>query len=262
MNIFRERAMWQSHRTKFDGTMLAKAIGFVPTMGCLHEGHGTLIKQCMTENKRTIVSLFINPTQFNDASDYESYPITPEADLEQLEAWGVDDVWMPEVSTMYPEGDFFFMQTTHPMATCLEGCFRPGHFNGVLTIVMKLFQLIRPTRAYFGKKDYQQCFLIQKMVADYGLPVEVVACPIHRESSGLPYSSRNRRLSAQGKKKAERICHFLHKAGKTFTNETSFETLKEQVAKDGGHLEYFECLEGRIFFAFQVESIRLIDHFE
>ncbi len=179
-----------------------KTIGFVPTMGALHEGHLSLVRCSTDENDVTVVSIFVNPTQFGPNEDYERYPRDPEGDLAKCERAGVDIVFMPTVEEMYPEGYVTYVEVTGHLTQTLCGAFRPGHFRGVTTVVTKLFEAVKPHRAYFGKKDYQQWRVIQRMVRDLNMPVEIIGCPIVREPDGLAMSSRNRYLSEEERRSA------------------------------------------------------------
>ena len=173
-----------------------KTIGFVPTMGALHEGHITLIRQAAAENDFVVVSIFVNPIQFNNQEDLAKYPRTLEADVQKLEETGCKLVFAPSADEMYPEPDlteFDFGQLDKVM----EGKFRPGHFKGVAIVVKKLFEIVTPTKAYFGEKDFQQLAIIKKMVSMLKMSLEIVACPIIREPDGLAMSSRNARLTAE-----------------------------------------------------------------
>ena len=180
-----------------------KSIGFVPTMGALHEGHLSLIKQSIAEKNITVVSIFVNPTQFNDKKDFEKYPVTIEKDIELLERSGADILFLPSVHEMYPNGlqalsTYDLSQIEH----VLEGYYRPGHFQGVCNIMHRLLQTITPGNLYMGQKDYQQCMIIQKLINDFKLPVKLNIVPTQREESGLAMSSRNMRLSGAAKRKA------------------------------------------------------------
>ncbi|MCC8088284.1 MAG: pantoate--beta-alanine ligase [Rikenellaceae bacterium] len=170
--------------------------GFVPTMGALHDGHISLVKKCRTECNVTVVSIFVNPTQFNDPDDLKNYPRTPEKDIELLDKAGVDILFMPEIGEIYPEEDtrvFSFGQ----LDTVMEGERRPGHFNGVAQIVSKLFDIVQPDRAYFGEKDFQQLAIIRALVRKLGYDIEIIGCPIKRDSDGLALSSRNALLTPE-----------------------------------------------------------------
>ncbi len=179
-------------------------IGFVPTMGALHAGHRSLVERARRENTTVVVSVFVNPTQFNDPNDLKHYPRTPEADAAVLESAGVDFVLMPSVEEIYPEKDtrvFDFGQIDKVM----EGATRPGHFNGVAQVVSRLFDIVRPARAYFGEKDFQQIAVIKAMVAQLNLTLEIVECPIVRDTDGLALSSRNQLLDQEHRAVAPHI---------------------------------------------------------
>ncbi len=189
----------------------AAGIGFVPTMGALHAGHRSLVERARRENATVVVSVFVNPTQFNDKNDLKHYPRTPEADARLLEEAGADFVLMPPVEEIYPEPDtrqFDFGSVDKVM----EGATRPGHFNGVAQVVSRLFDIVRPARAYFGEKDFQQIAVIRAMVAQLRLPVEIVECPIVRDSDGLALSSRNQLLDAEHRAAAPHIYAALQAA--------------------------------------------------
>ena len=188
-----------------------RQIGFVPTMGALHAGHRSLVERARRECAVVVVSVFVNPTQFNDKNDLKHYPRTPEADARLLEAAGADFVLMPSVEEIYPEEDtrvFDFGQIDKVM----EGATRPGHFNGVAQVVSRLFDIVQPGRAYFGEKDFQQIAVIRAMVAQLQLPVEIVECPIVRDADGLALSSRNTLLDAPHRAAAPHIYAVLKAA--------------------------------------------------
>lgn len=188
-----------------------KTIGFVPTMGALHQGHISLVERARRECDTVVVSVFVNPTQFNDKNDLKNYPRTPEADAAMLEAAGVDYVLFPSVEEIYPEPDtrvFDFGQIDKVM----EGATRPGHFNGVAQVVSRLFAIVEPDRAYFGEKDFQQIAVIRAMVAQLGLKLEIVDCPIVRDTDGLARSSRNTLLTAEHRAAAPHIYQVLSAA--------------------------------------------------
>jgi pantoate--beta-alanine ligase len=181
-----------------------KTIGFVPTMGALHEGHLVLVRQAAQENDFVVVSIFVNPIQFNNPDDLAKYPRTLEDDIQKLEGTGCNLVFAPSATEMYPEPDlteFDFGQLDKVM----EGKFRPGHFRGVAVVVKKLLEITTPHKAYFGEKDFQQLAIIKKMVGMFNMPVEIVACPIVRESDGLAMSSRNTRLTPEEREEATTI---------------------------------------------------------
>lgn len=188
-----------------------KRIGFVPTMGALHKGHISLVDQCLADNNYTVCSIFVNPTQFNDKSDLDNYPRTPEKDLKMLEDAGCHAVFMPSVKEIYPQEDKRTFQFGH-LDQLLEGAHRPGHFNGVAKVVSILFKIIDPDTAYFGSKDYQQVMIIQSLVDQLNLRVKIIPCAIIREADGLAMSSRNMRLSAEERKSAVLIPKLLNDA--------------------------------------------------
>ncbi|MDR3708651.1 MAG: pantoate--beta-alanine ligase [Capsulimonadaceae bacterium] len=178
-----------------------KSVGLVPTMGALHAGHVSLLSRARAENDVVVMSLFVNPTQFNDPDDFDKYPRDLDRDRRTAEEAGVDIVFAPEAQTMYPTG-FDTVVTVRALSSVLEGASRPGHFAGVCTVVAKLLNAVAPTRAYFGQKDYQQLQVINRMTRDLNMPVEIVSCPIVREADGLAMSSRNVRLSEDDRKAA------------------------------------------------------------
>ena len=187
------------------------ATGLVPTMGALHDGHASLVRRAREDNDTVIVSVFVNPLQFDklgDCEDYREYPRNLDADAAFLESLGVDAVFAPSPEEMYPNGQAIWVRTGH-MGEGLEGVTRPGHFDGVATVVTKLFNLVRPDRAYFGQKDAQQVAIIRRMVADLDLPVDIVAVPIVRAADGLAESSRNQRLSPDERPQALQLSQAL-----------------------------------------------------
>ncbi|MBQ0028867.1 MAG: pantoate--beta-alanine ligase [Paludibacteraceae bacterium] len=220
-----------------------KTIGFVPTMGALHEGHLSLVKKCVAENDVCIVDAFVNPTQFNNKEDYEKYPRTVDADAKLLEGAGANLVWFPTESDIYPEPDTRVFELG-PLAEVMEGKYRPGHFNGVAQVLTRLFSIVKPDRAYFGEKDFQQLAIVREMVKHYNIPVQIVGCPIVREADGLALSSRNMRLSAEQRQHALRISKTLF-ASLDKMKEMSVEEVKQWVIKEvnsepGLEVEYFE----------------------
>ena len=224
-----------------------KKIGFVPTMGALHEGHASLVRRAVAENDVVVVSDFVNPTQFNDKNDLLKYPRTLEADCELLEKEGAAYVFAPSVEEIYPEPDTRQFSYA-PLDTVMEGKYRPGHFNGVCQVVSKLFMMVEPDKAYFGEKDFQQLAIIREMVKQMNFPLEIVGCPIVRESDGLALSSRNARLSDEQRKQALEISQTLFKSQEYATSHTLEETQKfveESIAAaEGLELEYFEIVDG------------------
>lgn len=225
-----------------------KKIGMVPTMGALHAGHASLVKRSVAENGLTVVSVFLNPTQFNDKKDLEKYPRTLDADCALLESIGADVVFAPSVEEMYPEPDTRKFSYP-PVDTVMEGAYRPGHFNGVCQIVSKLFAAAEPDRAYFGEKDFQQIAVIRAMVEDLKMPVEIVPCPVVREESGLAMSSRNTLLTDEERTVAAHINAVLVKSKNFATNHTLKETRRYVVdalnAIVGLEVQYFSIVDGR-----------------
>jgi len=231
----------------FEARKEGKEIGLVPTMGALHEGHASLVRRSVRENDVTVVSVFVNPTQFNDKDDLKRYPRTLESDCELLEACGADYVLAPEVEEMYPTPDK--RQFSYPpVTTVMEGAHRPGHFNGVCQVVSRLFYIVRPHRAYFGEKDWQQIAVVKAMVRHLQLNVQIVECDIVRDADGLALSSRNKLLSA-----AERaVAPAIYKALKGSVDYAKSHTLQETHDKvvadinavDGLEVEYFSIVDG------------------
>lgn len=224
-----------------------KKVGLVPTMGALHAGHASLVKRSVNENEVTVVSVFVNPTQFNDKNDLVKYPRTLDADCKLLKACGATYAFAPSVEEMYPEPDTRQFSYA-PLDTVMEGAFRPGHFNGVCQIVSKLFEAVKPHRAYFGEKDFQQLAIIREMVRQMQFDLEIVGCPIVREEDGLALSSRNARLSAEERENALKISQTLFKSRTFAATHTVSETLKfvedAIAAVPGLRLEYFEIVDG------------------
>ena len=224
-----------------------KKIGFVPTMGALHEGHASLVRYAVAENEIVVVSVFVNPTQFNDKNDLLKYPRTLEADCELLEKEGADYVFAPSVEEIYPEPDTRQFSYA-PLDTVMEGKYRPGHFNGVCQVVSKLFMMVEPDKAYFGEKDFQQLAIIREMVKQMNFPLQIVGCPIVREEDGLALSSRNTRLSAQEREFALNISKTLFRSKELAASHSVEETqqfVEESIASSEGlQLEYFEIVEG------------------
>jgi len=225
-----------------------KTIGFVPTMGALHEGHLSLVKKCIADNDICIVSIFVNPTQFNNKEDLIKYPRNLEADSRFLETVGVDIVFAPSEEEIYPEPDtrqFDFGQIDKVM----EGAHRPGHFNGVAQVVSRLFDIVKPDRAYFGEKDFQQLAIIRAMVKQLDLPVQIVSMPIVREASGLAMSSRNERLTAEQRKAAANISRVLFDSRKNMYLTQNVPQAIENVVTELDSfndlkVEYFEIVDG------------------
>jgi pantoate--beta-alanine ligase len=256
-----------------------KTLGLVPTMGALHEGHLSLIREAMLNNEQTIVSIFVNPLQFNNPEDLEKYPVSIAEDLKALEKLGVDYVFMPSHEEMYPKPPVLDISFGH-LEKVMEGQYRPGHFNGVAIIVAKLFNILSPTKAYFGQKDLQQFKIIEQLVNDLSMTVELVMMPIIREENGLAMSSRNRRLSTDGRTKAGLIYSNLSAAAKALKdgeNQTQVlaKTIDAYAKITGLSIEYFELADLEdlrpagtdtainrlvLCFAGYIEEVRLIDN--
>ncbi len=253
-------------------------VGFVPTMGALHEGHISLVERARKECDTVVVSVFVNPTQFNDKTDLKNYPRTPEADAAMLEAAGVDYVLFPSVEEIYPEPDtrvfeFGFVDKV------MEGATRPGHFNGVAQVVSRLFAIVEPDKAYFGEKDFQQIAVIRAMVAQLGLTVEIVDCPIIRDTDGLARSSRNTLLDTEHRAAAPHIYEVLSaaasKTGEMTPDELSAWVVAEVNAEPLLETIYFQAVDALTMqqvhswdecpriqgcIAVQAGAIRLIDN--
>jgi pantoate--beta-alanine ligase len=236
-----------------DGNLfLNKSVGFVPTMGALHEGHIALIKKSLKQNDITIVSIFVNPTQFNNLEDLNNYPKTFDKDLQILKKLNVDYLFNPIYSEIYSDGyKYRIIETDFSKHLC--GKFRPGHFEGVLTIVMKLLNIVKPDKAYFGEKDYQQLQLVKGMVKAFFINTKIISHPTVRTKEGLALSSRNLRLNEEQLKVAAEFPRLL-KSG------LSIKKIKSQLKKLGFEVEYIEKFGDRIFGAVYLENIRLIDN--
>jgi len=257
-----------------------KSIGFVPTMGYLHRGHISLVECSKKDNDITVLSIFVNPIQFGENEDFDKYPRDIERDLEIANQAGVDYIFNPDYKEMYPEGysTYVIMES---MVDKLCGAYREGHFKGVLTVVNKLFNIVKPDRAYFGKKDYQQYKVIQKMVKDLNMDVEVVGCPLIREEDGLALSSRNKYLSPEERESALSLSKALFKAKELFeAGERDVDKLKSVIrdiisAYPNTNIQYIEIVDGEtleskdkaergdvIALAVFVGDTRLIDNIE
>ena len=224
-----------------------KKIGLVPTMGALHQGHASLVKQCVADNDITIVSVFLNPTQFNDPKDLERYPRTFEEDCKILNEVGADIVFAPTPKEMYPTPDNRHFEFP-PTSTVMEGDKRPGHFNGVCQVVSRLFYITKPYNAYFGEKDWQQICVIKQLVKFLNLDINIIECPIIREESGLAMSSRNALLTSEERAIAANIYRIL-KESVTKKDSLSVGELQQEVinsinAIDQLEVEYFEIVDG------------------
>ncbi len=278
MQIFRDKASIELVIAEVKRA--GKSIGFVPTMGALHAGHLSLVRQCAKECDVVVVSIFINPTQFDNPSDLDNYPRTLDTDIVKLESLELDLlVFAPNASELYGSKveaeHFIFGGLEHRM----EGKFRNGHFDGVGTVVKKLFEIIKPDRAYFGEKDFQQLQIIKKLIEISHLPVEIIGCPIDREANGLARSSRNERLTSSDREEAAFIYQTLLKVKQKFGTESA-KNIRDWVEKEFEKhpflkLEYFEIADGnslitaediepglnyRAFIAAYAKDIRLIDN--
>jgi pantoate--beta-alanine ligase len=248
MRVWDTLPRWAERRDALNGC----AIGFVPTMGALHRGHASLVERCRRENDIAVVSIFVNPAQFNNSKDLARYPHTLEDDLALLEGLGADEVIVPSASEMYPQG-YRFRLEADGFTGLMEGAHRPGFLQGVMTVVLKLLNIVRAGRAYFGEKDYQQLKVITDMVQDLFISTEIVLCPTVRAESGLAESSRNALLSAAGREKA--AC--LYRALTTAANPAEAIAILEA---EGLTVDYVEEQWGRRFAAVFLEGVRLIDN--
>jgi pantoate--beta-alanine ligase len=221
-------------------------------MGSLHAGHTSLVEHSLAENAKTVVSVFVNPSQFNDPADLRDYPRTLDADVETLQRLGVDHVFVPDRDTVYPD-DYRYRLSESDVSTRLCGAHRPGHFDGVLTVVMRLFNIIHPDRAYFGEKDYQQYRLIADMAAAFFMDIDIRPCPIVRDSDGVALSSRNTLLSPEGRGVAAEFAAIL-------TTGDSAEGVRSQLESRGIEVDYVEDWAGRRLAAVVIDGVRLIDN--
>jgi pantoate--beta-alanine ligase len=248
MKVIQSVAEWRRARRKFP----AGSVGFVPTMGALHEGHATLLRRSREECEVSALSIFVNPTQFNDPQDLMKYPRTLEQDFEVALRERVDYMFLPDAPTMYQDGyRYHVVETDFSRELC--GAHRPGHFDGVLSVVLKLFHLVKPDRAYFGEKDYQQLELVRGMAAAFFLDLEVVAVPTVREADGLAMSSRNARLSPAERAQARAFPEILRS---TLSAAEAAQLLKEA----GFDVDYVEERSDRRFGAVKLGEVRLIDN--
>lgn len=251
MKLFDTLEGWCRFRTSCAGS-----VGFVPTLGGLHEGHASLIRRARAENDLAVVSIFLNPTQFNNPQDLANYPAAIADDLAAAEELGADAVLMPTREAIYPDG-FRFKVEEDDFSRELCGAHRPGHFTGVLTVVMKLLNLVKPHRAYFGEKDYQQLSLIRDMANAFFMDVAIVACPTVRAADGLALSSRNALLDAQGRRLAPKLHELLR-------SDRSDNAAAEALARMGFAVDYVATRGGRRFAAAAIDcsgkAVRLIDN--
>ncbi|MBV2169569.1 MAG: pantoate--beta-alanine ligase [Bdellovibrio sp.] len=228
------------------------SVGFVPTMGALHAGHEELLRRARKENDFVVLSIFVNPTQFNDPTDLEKYPKTWEQDLEMAKRNGVDAILFPQYKDMYPD-EYRYKVSENEYSKLLDGAHRPGHFDGVLSVVMKLFNIVSPTKAYFGEKDFQQMTLIQGMVQAFFMNLEIVPVPTVREKDGLAMSSRNTRLSKEQRALAPAIY-------KAITESASAEEATTKLSSQGFVVDYVTDIGHRRFVAAKLGEVRLIDN--
>ncbi len=233
---------------------ILKSIGFVPTLGGLHDGHLSLIEESLKKTDTTFVSVFLNPTQFNNKKDLETYPAQIEDDISLLKKMNVDFVFTPNYEAMYPNG-YDFQIKENNFSNLMEGEKRPGHFDGVLTVVMKLLQLIKPNQCFFGEKDYQQFLLIKKMCEEFFIDSEIIPMKTIREESGLALSSRNRKLTQDSFEKASLFYREL-------SSGEANEKIKEKLITHGFEVDYIYDYENRKFGAVYLDEVRLIDNVE
>ena len=230
--------------------------GFVPTMGALHAGHLALLERARNENARAWVSLFVNPAQFNDGEDLRNYPRTPDQDLGLLREAGCELVFLPRENEIYPDG-YQYRVVENDLSRRFEGAGRPGHFDGVLTVVMKLLLLARPERAYFGEKDYQQLQLVKGLARAFFLDTQIVPCALVREPDGLAMSSRNRRLTPTERARAPAIHRVL---AASVAMQRPAEEAAAELAREGFEVEYVADHDGRRLAAVRLGAVRLIDN--
>lgn len=262
MKVYRNLAAWLEDRAAMIKKHRDRGIGLIPTMGALHDGHLSLIRHAKTENELVIASIFVNPTQFNNPDDYAKYPSTLEADLRLAESAGCDVMLLPSKEDVYPD-QYRYRVSESEFSKILCGAHRPGHFDGVLTIVLKLFQISQANRSYFGQKDYQQLELIRSMAKAFFLDLEVIGLPTVREADGLAMSSRNLRLAPEDRKKAAMISQLLRQS---FTEQKSAAFVASELSKHGFRVDYVEdhptgpTAELRRFVAAFLGEVRLIDN--
>ncbi len=252
MKIFNSIQDWRAFRKT--SLFVDKTIGFVPTMGHLHQGHEDLLRRCIVENDIAVLSIFVNPTQFNNKGDFQSYPNTFEEDCRIAEKLGVDFILAPSSEQCYPD-DFKYEIHEKEISVDLEGEYRPGHFAGVMTVVMKLFNIVKPTRSYFGEKDFQQLHLVKGMAEAFFMDVEVVACQTSRAKDDLALSSRNTNLTKEHREVASNFPKLLK-------SNLPREEIISELNSLGFKIDYIEEKYGRRFGAVYLGSVRLIDNVE
>lgn len=249
MKIFNSINKWSDFRNSITGN---QRIGFIPTMGALHKGHISLIEKSIDENQITIVSIFINPTQFNDPNDLKNYPRNEKNDLNMLSTLNVNYLLLPSDKEMY-EHDYNYKITEKDLSLKMEGLERIGHFDGVLTVVMKLFNIVNPTSAYFGEKDYQQLRLIKNMAESFFMRIKIRPCKTIRSEDGLALSSRNSLLTSEERLIAPKFYDALK-------SKKSISEIKKRLNNYGFKVEYIEVYDERIFGAVKIGNVRLIDN--
>lgn len=250
MHIARCIDEWRSWRR--DPARTGRTLGFVPTMGALHAGHAALLDRARAENDAVVLSIFVNPTQFDDPADLARYPRTWDADLALAAKHGVDAVFAPSRAELYPEA-YTVRVTEVDLSRQLEGAHRPGHFDGVLTVVLKLLQLVDPDRAYFGEKDLQQLILVQRMAAAFFLRCAIVPCPTVRDADGVALSSRNSRLTHDGRERAAEFARLLRENPEPVA-------ARVRLAAAGFEIDYVEALGDRCAAAVRIDGVRLLDN--
>ncbi|WP_151192926.1 pantoate--beta-alanine ligase [Cysteiniphilum sp. JM-1] len=250
MKIFNDIASWQTTRQQI---ATDKTLGVVMTMGALHKGHLSLIKQSQQDNDYTLVTIFVNPTQFNNQGDFDNYPNTWQQDVDLLTMEGVDFLLSPHKEMLYPD-NYNYQINEKSLSQTLCGASRPGHFEGMLTIVMKLLNIARANNAYFGEKDYQQFQLIKGMADAFFIPTNIVSCPIIREEDELAFSSRNLRLDESARKKAGYFAQMIRQTH-------DIEQVKNALIANHITIDYLEDIDNRRFAAVIIDDVRLIDNF-
>ncbi|MGA2655261.1 MAG: pantoate--beta-alanine ligase [Gammaproteobacteria bacterium] len=248
-HIIRDVKTWREYSNQLPKN---KTLGFVPTMGNLHAGHESLLQRAKQENDVTVLSIFVNPTQFNDKNDLANYPRTEAQDIALAEKLNIDAVFIPTETELYPDGYRYQVHETD-ISQLLEGVIRPGHFTGMLTVVLKLLQIIKADRAYFGEKDYQQLLLVKGLVQAFFVETEIIGCPIVRMPEGLPLSSRNSRLSPDDLKHAAKFSQILQQ-------KISIEQIKKELITAGFEIDYLEDKFNRRLAAVKFKNVRLLDN--
>ena len=238
---------WFDIRNTLDGSL-----GFVPTMGALHKGHESLIKKSVEENDITLVSIFVNPTQFNDKNDFRNYPKTFDDDFSMIEKCGVDYLLLPDYESLFPD-NYKYRVTEKELSLILEGEHRPGHFDGVLSVVIKLLNIVKANKAYFGEKDFQQYKLIDGMTKTFFINTKIVQCETVRESDGLAYSSRNLRLTKEQRSKAPLFYSMLN-------SKKNIDEIILELKLNGFEVDYIKEIDNRRYGAVFLGNVRLIDN--